>query len=262
MTLPRGYLSPSQITTYTLCPRQYWWKYVVGEVAPPRGATVQGTAAHSAAQAALVHRMANGEDLAPDAVRDAAATAFDLAIPEADLAVDEEPGALKDEAVALAGLWAREVAPLLSPVAVEERFSVDIDGIEVVGYLDVRELDGVADLKTVGRAPAEDAAEKSMQFALYAIAAEAAHGMFAPEVRADYLVRGRQPRHVRQTVTLPEGRLAATEETVRDVAAAIESGLFPRNPSAFICSAKACPFHHRCWSGARSATVVVNGVAH
>lgn len=257
LTLPKAYLSPSQITTYMQCPRLYYWRYVLGEIAPPRGATVQGTATHRAAQAALIHRMTTGERMSTEEVQDAAAGAFDAGIPEADLAIDEEQGALKDEAVGLAALWLEKVEPLLHPVAVEERWEIEVDGIPVVGYMDVREEDGICDLKTVGRSPEADQAEKSVQFALYAIAGEACHGMFAPEIRADYLVKNKTPKHIRQALTLPEGRLAAAEDAVVEVAEAVSAGRFPRNPSSHLCNARQCPFYPRCWTGERSRTVTV-----
>ncbi|MDE3095786.1 MAG: PD-(D/E)XK nuclease family protein [Chloroflexota bacterium] len=257
LALPAGYLSPSQITTYMTCPRQYEHRYVDGEKSPPGGATVQGTAVHRAAQVALARKMVNPfEDLTLDELKDAARDSFAENIGEAALAVDEEPEALQGEALRLVETWHRDVFPLLNPVGVEERWNIEIDGIPVLGYIDVREPNGICDLKTVGRAPNEDQAEKSIQFALYHVAGEVEHGMTDPTINTDYIVKNKTPRHVRQSLVLPEGRLAAAEDAVVDVAEGISAGYFPRNPSAFICNPKNCPFYARCFGGKRHANAV------
>jgi ATP-dependent exoDNAse (exonuclease V) beta subunit len=173
-----GALSYSAMELQERCPRRARYHYVLGlpdltDEAPTlrdAGATSDLIEAPEPRDPArygrIVHRV-----LEYDMQARLAGSDRDLAQFTAD-AVAEEEGTEEEESAALGA--AKSASPLLerfSPVDVERRFTITIDGVTLGGYIDLLARDEkgrlvVVDYKT-GRTPAEHYA---LQFALYAAA--------------------------------------------------------------------------------------------
>lgn len=104
------------------CGEQWRRRYLDEEVIPPGIAARVGSGVHKAAEINFRSKMQTGEDMPLDAVRDAAAEAYDKALSAGVFfAPDEVPGAKiamaqgKDDAVSLATLFRRELAPAIMP---------------------------------------------------------------------------------------------------------------------------------------------------
>ena len=66
------HVSASQLSMYCKCGEQYRRRYVEGEIVPPGVALVSGKSVHKAREIDLKHKMATGEDLAVEAVKESA----------------------------------------------------------------------------------------------------------------------------------------------------------------------------------------------
>lgn len=262
----KPYLSNSQLNMLSRCGMQYFFRYVEGIKSPPGVQLILGKGVHSSVETNLRAKMA-GESLALEAVTQAAAEATRAEWAKEEPLLTEEDreagaanvlGRTVDTAVALAGLHARQVAPSISPVAIEAGFTIELPGFpfDLVGYKDVEEATRVRDTKTTGKAPKEGSADESTQLTLYHMES-AARGV-SVDVQLDYLVAGTRPRYV------PQASQRTTDDHIRLLrrievyAAQIESGVFPpTDPGNWCCSAKWCGYYEKhCPWGAKKAVTV------
>lgn len=143
--LPTNHLSASQLTMFQRCPEQYRRRYILGEKERPGAALVWGSADHFAHEQNFSQKITSGEDIPEGDVKLAFAEGFDQAVAknggENEVAWgDDKPGDLKDKGTELAACYHRQVSPSVQPVAVEERFHVELPNVPVpvLGFMDVR----------------------------------------------------------------------------------------------------------------------------
>lgn len=239
------HLSPSSISMYLRCPRQYHYRYVLGEKRPPDGGLVAGIAFHNAAERALV---AKRDDDCVQTSEEVAETARDEAEAGLDEAVLEEGqtrGAIKDKAARLSAGWAKDLLPEQRPVLVEESWETMIDDVKVVGRMDMVDEDGVVkDWKTSSKAPPNaHTLASNPQTGLYSLASGSESVTYAYIVDNKTGVKCKEVE-VPQDLTARSVTLAS--ELVVDVAAAIRSGVFPRNQTGWWCSARWCGYYSQC----------------
>lgn len=141
------YISPAQIKMANRCLEQYRRRYVKGEKTPPAKALVWGSADHETFESHFAGQLATGQKLTIKEIEELFASKLDEKI-EADGGLmsviwdDKQPrmtlndakkaaGATKDAGVKLAAAYRRDAADAVTPLAVEERFSVTLPGIPV-----------------------------------------------------------------------------------------------------------------------------------
>lgn len=141
------HLSASQINMLRRCPEQFRRVYVQGERRRPAGALVWGTADHKAHERNFRQKIDTGADIPVADVQLAFAEEWDRAVERdgGEREIDwegEKPGELKDIGVGVVAAYHKQVSPRVQPVAVEERFSLEVPGVPVpvVGYVDVRAI--------------------------------------------------------------------------------------------------------------------------
>ena len=244
-------LSVTQILTYLRCPLQYRYRYVDRAAAPQGAAAARGKAVHRAVEANYRHKLETGRDLPPEAVEREAAAAFDAEAPRVAWAEGEDPAEFRRQAVELAALYRREVAPSVIPALVEARVEIPLDGAgcALVGFIDLVDAEGVIrDTKTASRAPARDEAERSLQLTAYALAHRRLTGRREAGLRLDCLVLGASGA---KAVSLeapprPDWEVERFLRTAAGVARAIRAGLFYPNPQGDLCSERWCPYWGLC----------------
>ena len=257
MTNP-SHLSHTQIKMALRCGQQYYYRYCKGLILPPGVALVQGTVAHKVRQADLQHKLSAGEDLPVEAVETVAAEEIDRAF-AGDIILDGDwaahgpkraRGIAKDQSVALARLDRSEFLPEIVPLEVEEvrtvrhpllprpiKFVIDL---VTAGHQ-------IRDLKTTGRSPAKDDADKDLQLTLYALGRRLATGETESSVRKDYLVKTKTPKAVFQTSTRSINDLQVVLNRIARVAEAIEKELWlPAPIDAWWCSPRWCGYWEQC----------------
>lgn len=240
-----NHLSASSIATFLRCPRRWWFKYIAKHPEPSDMGLIAGSAFHDVAEHALNLKL-QGIDLptGPEA-EDLARGYVDTRAEKAGLG-GEDRDAASDRAARQSRAWAEKVAPDMRPVAVEEKFEAIIEGVKVIGRLDMVDADGIChDWKTKSRKPTEDEHMRSVQSEVYARVHDGPIGytyvIDKPKLGSAEVVRRiiQNPNDLAQLQEMGE-------ESISDVARSIRSGVFPRRRDHHMCSAKWCPHYTEC----------------
>lgn len=153
-----------------------------------------------------------------------------------------EPNVLHKRGQTMSKLYVSKMLPKYDPVAVEQKFKKNIEGVPlpIVGYIDVLTEDLIVDHKWRGRAYSEMELAKDIQMTLYS------------------MLTGRRKMEIHQALNqnklglraIPlvreEAEIEWVEDLVRAVWLQIDSGIFPPNPMNNLCSPKYCPYYATC----------------
>jgi hypothetical protein len=230
------------------------------EIIPPGVALAVGISVHKAVEADLSCKMNTGQLLLSEAVQDRARDAFGVIYEGGMLFAEDEAvniqstvGAGIDQAVALSELHHQELAPRIEPLALEERFVIDMKGwpIDLSGQKDIREKDAIRDTKTARARPQEGAA-KSLQMSMYCLSEQVERGALPSAVHLDYLVKTKTPKLVTVSAvpdpTWTDPLMRRIERFVEIIKAVKEGkeAFTPASPGDWICQEKYCGYAHTC----------------
>ena len=254
---------------YEKCPVAYEKRYVQGLRIPPGSAAIIGTGAHVSAAADLTSKRDTGallpDDQIADLARDSTNGAWDkegvyLSPQERFLGETKAKGEAVDEAIGLATLHHRKLAPSLAPLHIERPFTIELNGfpVDLSGTIDLQTADGgLRDLKTRRAAPPADFADYCMDLTCYGLAAKALDGQEPTAMYMDFLVKSKTPRLVTLEGHRTEGAYRAFLLRLEAVSHAIESGSFPPcSPEHWMCSPTWCGYFDKCPYG-RAARVTI-----
>lgn len=267
----KPHVSPSAMDTYDKCAMGYKYKYVDRLPRMANVPMILGGATHTAAEKDLRSMLDTGlllsgeevRDNARDALRDKWDTSGDILFSEDEKAsgVKAIRGAAIDLTVDLAMLHHSELAPDLFPTHVEHKFRLVVKGYpyDIVGILDVREEIPVAaprvqirDLKTSGKAPPQQDADRSEQLTVYALWERQAHGKAPDGVFLDALVKNKVPKLVSRESTRNDYDFRTFLLRMEKFCDALGKGAFvPCDPTGWICTPKWCGYYDTCPFGQR-----------
>lgn len=236
------------------------------EIIPPGVALATGTAVHTAVEKNLRSKIENKGELLPrEEVAEIARDKFEevwnggMMLSE-DEAVDPNAtlGRATDQTVNLALLHHDNLAPLLQPLAIEEKFVIVLDDypLDLSGQKDIREADRIRDTKTRAASPPKDAA-RSMQLAMYALSEKVARGSLPKAVALDVLVKTKTPKIITLEETPTDEWISPLLRRVKRATEIIQTvkegknAFAPADPENWVCSAKYCGYAQTCpfWSG-------------
>lgn len=243
------YISPSQITMFLRCPSQYYFRYCEGLILPPKSAMTKGKAIHKGQEINYKQKIKTKYDLPLSDVQDAASTEFETVATETEWKPDEDKGKVKDEVIALTGLYHKEVAPIVQPEYVEEEVYVEIPAvnIKIKGFIDlVQTGDILRDTKSSKRSPAEDEAQKSLQLRLYSLAFRMLTGRKETCSYLDYLVNTKEPKQISRKAVFTDDDISYFVGLIIQMKKAISLGVFVPNPNNFMCSKDHCGYFDLC----------------
>lgn len=249
------HLSFSQIKAVVTCPRK-WFYYNEGVPTFRTGGLIFGTAVHAAV--AEYYRLAM-RGISGKAAMSQVFAALNASLreqfehPTARLEPDE---AIEDFFLSGAGLVSRyveEIGDWFEPTAVEQSFRREINGVPVVGYIDLmgtyEDETVIVDLKTSSRTQRTIGPEDRTQLAVYALLSmdEETAGVPNTTVSAHIhsLNKSKGEVEVLRTVLTPEDFRYAGN-LVRSAARVIMAGDFHPNRFAKYCSKKLCPYAALC----------------
>lgn len=138
--LPRGYLSPSQVSTFLKCPHLWELSYVDGKPRRSSARMFQGIFVHNAVEAVLIGRLETGKLPAVELAVDTFSDAFNKSKGLIEDWEGEEEGAIKDVGIRCARAYYDEAALDAKPIMVEKTFTAVI-----------RSADGKVKLPILGR---------------------------------------------------------------------------------------------------------------
>lgn len=252
-------LSYSAISTYETCPLQYKYQYLdrlPGRRSPALGF---GESLHEALRAWYHQPVPVPPPL------EALLTYLEEAWDGSVYGSKEEEATYKDHARQVLAAYHKANAPDFHiPVALEQRFEIDVDGVTVSGIIDRmdRHPDGmyeIIDYKTSRRLPPLKAVERDLQLSIYSLAAYEVWGIRPGKLTLYFLLPGQPLSSVRTPADAE-----ATRARIASVAQKIKTGEFaPReNPLCDWCDYQAlCPiFAHRFRREDGSAPVEIGAV--
>lgn len=251
------HLSPSQISMYRRCPKQWFFRYVKGLIAPPSISLVLGSAYHEAMETNFKQKITSQEDLPLADVQDAFVTSWDhqlgtrfLKDKDEGANVEfenvnwegEDPGKTKDKGCELVAAYQEQIAPSIFPMEVEEEKILDLGGVRVVMRIDlITDNLRIVDHKTSGKSKTQDEMEQELQPAAYGLAVKEL-------VPFDF--------HIAVKTKVPKIQIVTVQKTykdfawfamiVADVSKAIQAGVFPANDSGWWCSSRFCGYYDLC----------------
>lgn len=161
---PKPQLHVSMLNTLARCgiqfQRRYGHRFGVWheeEIRPPSVALAVGSSVHKGVEANLRSKMENKEFLSAQELSSIVSDQIDgfwsggMFFSDDDAKrVQEIYGEAKDLAISLAVLHHEQIAPQITPLALEEKFVINLDGypIDLSGTKDVRTADSIRDTKT------------------------------------------------------------------------------------------------------------------
>lgn len=272
----------SSLQMLAKCGVQFERRYLLGERLRPGMGAVTGTGVDRSVTHNLQTRMDSGK-AAPesdclDAARDAVEREWELGVAEdADFKRNGSQARAKavDDAVRLAQLHYRTVAPTIFPAAVQREWVIDdsSSGAQLVGTIDIlnrlpgavegRAVKGsileVLDTKTAKRSPSENTAHDSLQLTAYALAMAVVDKVKLPiAVGLDYMVKTTQAQYVALRSTRKLADFAHLAERLRRAEEIRKAGAFQPAPlDAWWCSADWCGYHATCPYARKPKSVVV-----
>lgn len=250
------------------CGEAFRRRYLEGEIIPPGVAALVGSATDRAVTKNLQHKIettglldvAEVADVARDSLEYGWQSGVKLDADEARLGLAKVKGQAADKAVRLAVLHATQKAPSIDPTHLQRRWSLELRGypVDLVGTLDIQESGTVRDTKTSGKAPAEDAAQTSIQLTAYHLAVKVLDGKPPETVALDYLIDTKTPRALTLVSTRDGEDYQALLNRVEMIARAIETGTFlPVSPDHWMCCAKWCGYWDSCRYALRPKPIAV-----
>ena len=219
---------------------------------PPDAGVVTGLAFHEAAAYGMTGKMETGEDPHVATMTEAAADFVTEILDEGEVQMRENDtkDGLQGKAVRLTEKWASEIAPRVEPTGVEQDFDIEVDGVKVVGRMDVVTESRVLDWKTSGRSPTRSDVVKSLQTELYSLAT----GLPLTFVYLVDLKNGVKTTDVEIGEAETAHAIGMAKRTVTEAAQGMALGVWPRNRAGWHCSKKWCGYYDRCMSGLDDAT--------
>lgn len=260
--LPKGYLSPSQVSMYRMCSMQYMYAYILQLKKPPGIAQLRGTAVHKGVEATHLHTIAHGIPMSMDEGASTVSDKFDAKAAEIESWEEESQGDAKDKAIRMFKVYYREAVPHIHPIRVEHNFkwSRDLCGVPVLGVIDLvdsivdpdlslendpenpNRVEVVSDLKTVKSFWPESRVHNSAQLTFYSIAEN------TNRVRIDFIAAqksGTKYKAVSSTRSRQDKTIVL--EDVASIAYQIKQGNFYRcSPEGWNCSPVYCGFYAIC----------------
>lgn len=246
-------LSISQVRTWLRCPRQWGYRYLGGYKEPPRWVMRAGTGMDDTL---TVHNrgkmegkglnLSSAQDFFRDRVRELADTD--------GLPKDQEMATVIDDGTKMLPLYYKDFDPIVEPVTVQQKTEISVDGVPMLGYIDLvrKASDGhliTSDYKFTSRRPT-GAAATSLQLAYYHEQNPDPTG----HVELVGLVRTKTPQVVSDSHFITPANRATLRRAVKQVWKQIQKSVFPfpspesewgSGPSSF-CNQQRCGYWHRC----------------
>ena len=262
----------SQVRTFLMCGERYRRRNVEGDIIPPGVALILGRSVHVGAERTLRTKLETGELPAAEAASEAARDEIhqiwqdgDYLLKPEELVENDADGwrdRLVDDAVRLVDLHHREVAPEIDVLRVEREWLVSIPryDFDLAGKIDVEEPDAIRDLKTIGKSPSAGDVDQDDQLTTYWIARGVLDKEWVSEVRKDYLVKTKTPKHVQQVGHREQEDVAPFLRMIQEVAECIGAGRFPpTDRSNWWCGPKWCGYYDSCRYRRGRVSVAVGG---
>jgi len=261
--MPPKRLSYTQISTLFRCGRQYQYRYIESKPGVTNANLIVGRVYHDVVAGAYTRKL-SGFQMKPPEASDLFVTLWDKAIADKHV-LDEEgepkvessyiewqgkdPGKLKDAGIKLSTKYLADIMPQYTPIAVEQRYDADLDGIALMGYLDAvatncfgRKV--ILDHKWKEKSFSEKDLNNDFQSTFYTILSGIQYTQFHtalnqvnPRIKVDEVQRTAED-------------IGWVKELIKESNRQIQAGNFPRNGIMnWVCSIEYCAYYAECRMG-------------
>lgn len=173
------HLSASSIGMLMRCPRQFQHRYLRGEKERPGESLVVGGTFHEVLEWNYRTKIESHED---QPLADAVQYFHDIAVPKVleesggsdNVEWNDTPEAALSDAERITSAYYRSVVPRIQPTATEQKFTIEVPGVEVpiIGFIDVQEEARTLDTKTGKQASRKVKPSWQLQGRMYAFATQ------------------------------------------------------------------------------------------
>ncbi len=255
--LPKPHLSASQINGFEFCPRKYYYNNIEGiKIVTP--ALLVGKSAHTPLEA-YYDSIIDGESFSKRDAHGLFLKEFNKHRSIVDDWLGKKESDYTHPAIDLLSLHIDSIAPFIDPVKIEEYFELDIDGIKIVGYIDLQTDKAIYDHKFRVKAGKPRLDPKTdLQLSLYAYYTGAKKVGFILHwlekkrhskrlvPQAGIFTGERNQKHI-------DDMKDAVKSTAEKITQYKEEGDFPRRENPRMCNTRnwTCEFYDRCWKHRR-----------
>lgn len=247
------HISPSMLGLYCNCQEAFRRRYIEGEIIPPAIAMAVGTGVHKAAEINHLQKIESGFDMRIDDLQDAAADGFRNAIEDSGVyftgtrqELQKELGKGSDLSVRMAGLYGKQIAPKIQPVAAELKLSACHEDLAVpfLGIVDVvNQGNVVADLKTANKKWRTGKEKESLQPAIYKYLLKKNYGH---DFGFDFHVLA-YDGNVQHIEMRDKENIGYVVNLAKALLNSVDTGCYmPAVPGHWLCSDKWCGYHGTC----------------
>ena len=243
-------LSATKVGTYQKCPKKYQLTYLEGNWEPPSQPATQGRIAHEAIAKGYEHKLATGKEMDIEEKFEHIDLAFeqDQAIGNTnyrDLVED-----VVRETKEMVQLHHDEIAVRTDPFLIEKSFEVDVDGVQLVGIWDLITKDGwIVDNKFFAKTPSQADLDKDIQLSFYSLAYRLLFNEPEKGIRLDCVIKTKNKKTFQIATNRTTEELQWTVNLIKETAKAMETGIYPPNPSGWWCSPRFCGVWEQCMYG-------------
>ena len=266
LTLPRGYLSVSQVNTYRRCPLQYYFRYIKDLIRAPSASQAEGSAIHKSVAVGHEEFVKSGK-VPLDILLDAYNGYWKDIKKDVDWKAEED--VVSDDLIERRGhiflsQYNDRFIPNLSPRVdetgplIERRFWVTVGEarVPVLGFIDLvaknetkfsdkTSPDGsgeeeVIDHKVTTKNKSQDEVDNDLQLSVYSRVMGVSH------VRFQCFVKTKKPQIKAVAARRSEQSWKWSEFVITQVAECISKGLFPPGADGWHCTPKWCGYWDMC----------------
>lgn len=247
----------STLNMFLRCGEQGRRRYLEGEMIPPGIAAVRGTGVHTANDVNLSQKIVTKSDMPLDVLQDAARDTYVTIVRDKGIYLPKSKESEKkrllnqglNETVRATKIYREDVAPNIHPIAVEQKFHVEIPGLALPleGTMDFEEAPRIGDLKTSSRAWNKNRPFQEIQPHFYSLAYFVEKGT-VPEWVYDVLITAKEKNdHQRLPLRSERKDFSALISKVLLFEKMLTTGVFPpANPTAWWCSPDWCGYYNTC----------------
>lgn len=236
-------LSPSQIDCWWDCQARWQYRYLLRLEDWKTPEKALGLAFHASLGENFAQKVESHQDLPVASVVSLFKNAWE--VESADAKYDGDRDRKEDGRLGelLAEKYMQDAAPLVDPVAVEVNVEGMIGGVNVQGYVDVKDVDGrIIDFKTAAKKPSGISPRQIFQGTTYAVLSPQSSGV----VRIDTLVKTKTPQLVQHSFEVLDADVRGVQVQYPLAQLGMRSGLYMPNRGSNLCSRRHCAFWNEC----------------
>ena len=247
------YMSHSKINMLLRCPRSFEFRYVYGLKIPPAGALVQGSSYHKGLEVGYKYKMEHNEMPPEKSVLEAADQGWIDRLSEwTEISWEgKDKGKLKDEVMGTLSFYVQNVMPQINPIMIEQKEEIKVGDIPCVRVRDVVTNEGVIDHKLAADPYSILDKPKDIQSLAY-LYPDGGRFWYHVGVKGrtsnSQVLKGKPHKFVVQVIDFSRTKSEVDwwVDLLNKCYAQIKAGIFPANPSNWLCSEKWCGYYQRC----------------